>query len=152
MPTPDITTTIAARRTSGRVICALVPQLARATTRVHADQAASSLGLRALGEGWLEVSERDALRIAAGVLAHDLASHAALMPVGEAETLVDELLTLVPEPFICFTNGDWAEVFGAESAQQSGFSFDPLTEAALDAGIVCVGDGVTAVLWVEDED
>ena len=44
------------------------------------------------------------------------------------------------------------EVFGEASPQTNGFSFDPLTESALDAGIVCVGDGVTAVLWVEDED
>ena len=55
----------------------------------------------------------------------------------EAEALVNDLLAMVPEPFTCFTNGDWAEVFGEASPQTNGFSFDPLTESALDAGIVC---------------
>jgi hypothetical protein len=147
-----LTDTIIAKRTSGRVTCALVPQPQWAKSRILADQAVESLGLRALGEGWLEVSESDALRIAAGVLGRDLASNAVIIPSAEAETLVSDLLALVPEPFVCFTNGDWADVFGEESAHANGFSFDPLTDSALDAGIVCVGDGVTAVLWVEDED
>jgi hypothetical protein len=147
-----LTDTIIAKRTSGRVTCALVPQPQWAKARILADQAVESLGLHALGEGWLEVSESDAIRIAAGVLGRDLASNAVIIPAAEAEELVNELLAMVPEPFSCFTNGDWAEVFSDESQHASGFSFDPLTESALDAGIVCVGDGVTAVLWVEDED
>lgn len=147
-----LTETIVARRTSGRVTCALVPHPQWAKARILADQAVASVGLRALGEGWLEISESDALRIAAGVLGRDLASHAVIIPAAEADALVSDLLAMVPEPYTCFTNGDWADVFGEESQQQNGFSFDPLTDSALDAGIVCVGDGVTAVLWVEDED
>ncbi len=147
-----LTDTIIARRTSGRVTCALVPQPQWAKSRMLADQAVESLGLRALGEGWLEVSESDALRIAAGVLGRDLASNAVIIRAADAESLVSDLLAMVPEPFSCFTNGDWADVFGDASQRAHGVSFDPLTESALDAGIVCVGDGVTAVLWVEDED
>ena len=147
-----LTETIVARRTSGRVTCVLVPQPQWAKARILADQAVASVGLRALGEDWLEVSESDALRIAAGVLGCDLATNAVIIPAAEADALVSDLLAMVPEPYTCFTNGDWADVFGEESQQQNGFSFDPLTESALDAGIVCVGDGVTAVLWVEDED
>ncbi len=151
MPT-KITAKITERRPSGRVTCELVTQPEWAKARILADRAVESVGLRPLGEGWHEVSERDAVLIATGVLGRVLGSHAVVIPRAEAEALVDELLTLVPEPFTCFTNGDWADVFGEEAAQKSGFSFDPLTDAALDAGIVCVGDGVTAVLWVEDED
>jgi len=147
-----LTEQIIARRTSGRVTCVLVPQPQWAKSRILADQAVESVGLRALGEGWLEVSESDALRIAAGVLKRDLGSNAVIVPAAEADELVNELLAMVPEPFSCFTNGDWADVFGEDAQQQDGFSFDPLTDSALDAGIVCVGDGVTAVLWVEDED
>ncbi|WP_373059381.1 hypothetical protein [Gemmatimonas sp.] len=143
---------IIARRTSGRVTCVLVPQPQWAKSRLLADQAVESVGLRALGEGWLEVSESDALRIAAGVLGRDLGSNAVIVPAAEADGLVNELLAMVPEPFTCYTNGDWADVFGEDAQQQDGFSFDPLTDSALDAGIVCVGDGMTAVLWVEDED
>jgi hypothetical protein len=147
-----LTDTIIARRTRGRVTCALVPQPQWAKPRLLADEAVKSLGLGALGEGWQEVSESDALRIAAGVLGRDLATNAVIIPAADAEALVNDLLAMVPEPFSCYTNGDWAEVFGEESPHTNGFSFDPLTESALDAGIVCVGDGVTAVLWVEDED
>ena len=131
-----LTDTIIARRTSGRVTCALVPQPQWAKARILADQAVEGLGMRALGDGWLEVSESDALRIAAGVLGRDLGSNAVIIPATEADALVS----------------DWADVFGEAPPHANGFSFDPLTESALDAGIVCVGDGVTAVLWVEDED
>lgn len=151
-PSFMLTDTIIARRTSGRVTCALVPHPQWAKSRMLADQAVEGLGLRALGDGWLEVSESDALRIAAGVLGRDLGSNAVIIPAAEADALVNDLLAMVPEPFTCFTNGDWADVFGEASPPSNGFSFDPLTESALDAGIVCVGDGVTAVLWVEDED
>jgi len=147
-----LTEQIIARRTIGRVTCVLVPQPQWAKSRILADQAVESVGLRALGEGWLEVSESDALRIAAGVLGRDLGSNAVIVPAAEADELVNELLAMVPEPFTCFTNGDWADVFGEDAQQQEGFSFDPLTDSALDAGIVCVGDGVTAGLGVEDED
>jgi hypothetical protein len=147
-----LTDIIIARRTSGRVTCALVAQPQWAKARILADQAVEGLGLRALGDGWLEVSESDAVRIAAGVLGRDLGSDAVIIPASEAEALVNDLMAMVPEPFSCFTNGDWADVFGEAPPHANGFSFDPLTESALDAGIVCVGDGVTAVLWVEDED
>ena len=147
-----LTEQIIARRTSGRVTCVLVAQPQWAKARVLADHAVESVGLRTLGEGWLEVSESDALRIAAGVLGRDLATQAVIIPAADADALVGDLLAMVPEPLTCFTNGDWADVFGEDAQQQNGFSFDPLTDAALDAGIVCVGDGVTAVLWVEDED
>ncbi|WP_411281905.1 hypothetical protein [Gemmatimonas sp.] len=147
-----LTDQIIARRTSGRVTCVLVAQPQWAKSRLLADQAVESVGFRALGDGWLEVSESDARRIGAGVLGRDLATNAVIIPALEADDLVGELLAMVPEPFTCFTNGDWADVFGDDAPQHDGFSFDPLTDSALDAGIVCVGDGVTAVLWVEDEE
>jgi hypothetical protein len=55
----------------------------------------------------------------------------------------------------CFTNGEWAEAFGDDAASLEpleSVGFDPISDATLDAGIVCVGEGVTVLLWVEDED
>jgi len=149
---------IRARRSSGRVSCALLPHPSAASATALADLAVQHLGLRALGDAWLEISERDAECIATGVLHRDLAHSAEIMPLAEAAELAGSLLALVEPPMRCFTNGDWAEAFGddlespepLESLESVGF--DPISEATLDAGVVCVGEGVTVVLWVEDED
>ena len=111
--------------------------------------------MRPLGEGWLEISESDAERIATGVLHRDLAYGAELIPLAEAEELASALIALVPLPMTCFTNGDWVDAFDAdrdsgESLESVGF--DPISDATLDAGIVCVSEEVTLLLWVEDED
>lgn len=146
---------ILARRTAGRVSCALVPHAKGAAPTDLADLAVQSVALRPLGEAWQEISENDAELIATGVLHRDLAYGTEIMPLAEAGDLASALLALVPPPMQCFTNGDWAEAFGDDlesSELLESVGFDPISDATLDAGIVCVGDGVTVVLWVEDED
>lgn len=147
--------TIRSRRTAGRVSCALVPHPVNLAPTDAADRAVQGAGLRPLGEGWLEIRESDAERIATGVLHRDLAYGAELIPLAEAEELASALIALVPLPMTCFTNGDWADAFDAdrdsgESLESVGF--DPISDATLDAGIVCVSEEVTLLLWVEDED
>jgi hypothetical protein len=143
---------IQGRRAAGRVSCALLPHANVASARDLADLAVQAVGLRPLGEHWLEVSESDAEAIAIRLLQRDLASQVEIMPLAEATALATGLLLLVPPPFACFTNGDWADAFRDESDTGEGFSFDPISDATLDAGIVCVGDGCTAIFWVEDEE
>lgn len=149
---------ILARRTAGRVSCALVSHAKAAGPAAPtdlADLAVQSVALRPLGDAWQEISENDAELIATGVLHRDLAHGAEIMPLAEATDLASSLLALVPQPMHCFTNGDWAEAFGDDLESPElleSVGFDPISDATLDAGIVCVGDGVTVLLWVEDED
>jgi hypothetical protein len=146
---------IRARRNAGRVSCALLKHTNDASATALADRAVQQVGLRALGEGWLEISESDAEAIATGVLHRDLAHGAEMMPLPAAAELAGELLALVTPPVRCFTNGEWAEAFGDDAASLEpleSVGFDPISDATLDAGIVCVGEGVTVLLWVEDED
>ena len=139
-------------RTSGRVSCVLLPHAGAASATDLADLAVQSVGLRALEDAWLEISESDAESIATGILHRDLAYHTEIMPLALAAELASELLSQVPQPMTCFTNGDWAEAFSENLESLDSVGFDPISDAALDAGIICVGDGVTALLWVEDED
>lgn len=146
---------ILARRTAGRVSCALVSHAKAAAPTDLADLAVQSVALRPLGDAWQEISENDAELIATGVLHRDLAHGAEIMPLDEASEFASSLLALVPQPMHCFTNGDWAEAFGDDLESPElleSVGFDPISDATIDAGIVCVGDGVTVVLWVEDED
>lgn len=146
---------ILARRTVGRVSCVIVPHAKSAAPTDLADLAVQSVALRPLGEAWQEISENDAELIATGVLHRDLAHGVEIMPLAEAGELASNLLALVPQPMHCFTNGDWAEAFGDDLESPElleSVGFDPISDATLDAGIVCVGEGATLVLWVEDED
>ena len=143
---------VLARRTAGRVSCALVSSDTATSPTTAADLAVQGAGLRPLGDGWLEVSERDAESIAAGVLHRDLAYGAEIVPLEEARELASALLALVPQPMTCFTNGEWADAFGDDLEPPDSVGFDPISDATLDAGIVCVGEGATLLLWVEDDD
>ncbi|MBK9977321.1 MAG: hypothetical protein IPP20_05225 [Gemmatimonadetes bacterium] len=145
-------TDIRERRNVGRVSCALIPHTLSESAMDLADRAVQSVGLRALEDAWLEISESDAESIATGILHRDLAYHTEIMPLALAAELASELLSQVPQPMTCFTNGDWAEAFSENLESLDSVGFDPISDAALDAGIICVGDGVTALLWVEDED
>jgi hypothetical protein len=149
----SVVESILRQRISGRISCQLVSHGEGDGALALADRAVESVGLRPLGEGWLEISEADAEAVATGVLHRDLAYHAEVMPLAAARDLASELIALVPPPMRCFTNGDWADAFGdGEDEPHDGVSFDPISDASFDAGVICVGDGVTAVLWVEDED
>ncbi|MBK8060742.1 MAG: hypothetical protein IPK33_23465 [Gemmatimonadetes bacterium] len=133
-------------RTSGRVSCVLLPHAGAASATDLADLAVQSVGLRALGDAWLEISESDAESIATGILHRDLAYHTEIMALALAAEAGERAVVTVPQPLTCFTNGDWAEAFSGELGSLDSVGFDPISDAALDAGIICVGDGVTALL------
>ncbi|MEP7096386.1 MAG: hypothetical protein ABI748_01880, partial [Dokdonella sp.] len=118
-----------------------------------ADRVATTHNFQPLGDGWLEISAYDARIVAAAVLQRDLAHDAEIMSRAEATELAEAFLDLAPEPHVYFTNGSWADLFDEENKSSSdSVSFDPISNATFDAGVICVGDGVTAILWVEDED
>ncbi|MEP6763828.1 MAG: hypothetical protein ABJB66_05915 [Gemmatimonadaceae bacterium] len=141
------------RRDAGNTTCATLPTVDREDYRAKADRIATVHHLQPLGEAWLEISGYDAHMIAAAVLHRDLAHQSEIMSHAEAVELAEAFFDLAPEPHVCFTNGAWADLFDEENESVSdSVSFDPISNATFDAGVICVGDGVTAILWVEDED
>ena len=63
---------------------------------------------------------------------------------------------VVPEPHTYFTNGDWTTSSDPASDSTHPLAtlegWDPISDATYDSGVVCVGEGSAAVLWVEEED
>ena len=117
-----------------------------------ADQAVQAHGFRTLGDAWLEISAHDAHAIATSLLHRDLAYGEEIMPLADATELATAFLDLAPEPHTYFTNGEWIGALEDDGSLGTTIGWDPISDATFDAGIVCVGDGMTAVLWVEDED
>ena len=139
-------------RTSGRVSCVLLPHAGAASATDLADLAVQNAGRDRLRVALADLEPGVSERSQANALHRDLAYHTEIMPLALAAELASELLSQVPQPMTCFTNGDWAEAFSENLESLDSVGFDPISDAALDAGIICVGDGVTALLWVEDED
>lgn len=148
----NVTSRISQRRTAGRTTCATIAIERRGADYTIADRAVETHGFRPLGDAWLEISARDAHTIATSLLHRDLAYGEAVMPLAEASELATAFLDLAPEPLAYFTNGEWAGSLQDDGSLGTTVGWDPVSDSTFDAGIVCVGDGVTAILWVEDED
>lgn len=148
----DVTARVRDRRNVGRITCAESAFTERETAQHTADRVAEAHGLRGIGEAWLEISGHQAQTIATFVLHRDLASGEQIMALAEATDLATAFLDLAPEPHRYFTNGEWDELLATDGSQPDGVGFDPISDAAFDAGVICVGEGVAAILWVEDDE
>jgi hypothetical protein len=154
----SVTDEIVQRRTAGRTTCAT--QDAHATGRAMADLVVQVHDFRGLGDGWSMISGADALAIVTTLLHRDLASNTELMSLAQASDLATRFFDLVPEPHTYFTNGDWTTssdpTLDATSASTHPLAtlegWDPISDATYDSGVVCVGEGSAAVLWVEEAD
>lgn len=138
-------------RRVGHVTCAIMELPRHNTGREAADRVVQAHGLRGIASEWDEVSATDALAISAALLHRDLAYGSELIPLHTATDLVTQFFDQVPEPHTYFTNGEWS-IAPDDSRPASLSSFSPISEATLDAGVVCLGDGRAALLWVQDED
>ncbi len=68
------------------------------------------------------------------------------MPLEIAVDLATRFFYLVPKPHTYFTNGDWS--LDAEASSRATLSaFSPISDATLDSGVVCLGDGRAALYW-----
>lgn len=140
------------RRTAGRTTCATMAINESGSATSIADAVVQTHGFRGLGTGWLAISATDAHAIATSLLHRDLAHRSEIMPLDVASELATQFFDLAPEPHSYFTNGDWEIAPDADRTPATLIGWDPISASSFDAGIVCVGDGVAAVLWVEDDD
>lgn len=147
---------IVQQRTAGRTICAIQNDNVVGKGREIADRVVQAHDLRGLGDGWSMISGADAHAIVTTLLHRDLASNTELMSLAKASDLATRFFDLVPEPHTYFTNGDWTTSSDARSDPTHPLAtlegWDPISDATYDSGVVCVGEGSAAVLWVEEED
>jgi len=140
-----------ALRDVGKTTCATVEVRQLVSGPRGADVVAQAHGFRSIASAWDEISAADAHAIVATLLHRDLAYGQVIMPFDKAADLATQLFDLVPEPHTYFTNGEWARSAG-DSDPAELRSFNPISDATLDSGVVCLGDGRAALFWVEDED
>ena len=108
------------------------------------EEVSAIAGLRGDPEAFREISQADAIEIAALILHEDLAYRIELMPPGDAKALATEFIAQFTAPARYFTNGEFVG--------RSLSAFEPITEATLDTGIIVLGSSSAGILWVEDED
>ena len=138
---------ICASRNCGVVRCGLslssttVPELAR------------EFGLRDDLSSYKEIDEETARRLVRLILHQDMAYHSDVMPAARAAELADRFLGQFAAGARFFTNGNFYEERKKISdSAWSGPSWNPVTEATFDTGLLVLATGWHGCLWIEDED
>lgn len=143
-----VTEEILAARTWGVVRCGLSSQPAPTVSEL-----AREFGLRDAQECYKEICEPDALRLVRRVLHRDLAYDAEIMPEARAAELGERFLAQFGAGARFFTNGTFYEERRRLSRSVwSGPSWEPVTEATFDTGVLVIGPKGAGCVWVEDED
>mgnify|MGYP003449637047 FL=1 len=107
-------------------------------------------GLSSQQPALLRVSESLALQIARSILHKDIAYHTEIMPLARAGELARKFLASFQSPPVdCFSNGSFTH---HDDGSVTLSSWNPLTKATFDTGIIVVDAGHVGCLWVEDED
>lgn len=138
-------------RDAGHTTCTIVDLPGHEAGPSAADHVVQTHGFRGIAADWEEISATDAHAIVATLLHRDLAYGQEIMPLETAADLATQLFDLVSEPHTYFTNGGWS-VNPETSVPATLSGFNPISEATLDSGVVCVGDGRALLFWVQDEE
>lgn len=139
-------------REPGHTTCAVVDLHAREAGPSAVDRVVQAHGFRGITTEWLEISAADAHAIVTTLLHRDLAYNEEIMPIESASDLATRFFDLAPEPHSFFTNGEWSRSADAENSPATLHAFDPISDATLDSGVVCLGDGQAALLWIQDDE
>jgi hypothetical protein len=105
----------------------------------------SQFGYFGLGVRWKEVNQEDAQKILSFIMTKDLAYSVPLMSLEEAENIIVKLFQIFPGHCKFFTNASFRN-------NGFGISWDSITKATFDTGIIVVNDRRIGILWVQDED
>jgi|HigsolmetaAR201D_1030396.scaffolds.fasta_scaffold05994_6 hypothetical protein len=99
--------------------------------------------------GLREVQRVEARTIVASLLHRDMAYKAEIMSTEEAESLADRFLEQFPSDKTRFLTN-----LGRSKDQGLDFdtSWNPLTSATFDAGVICISERIAGCFWAEDED
>ena len=100
-----------------------------------------------------EIGEDDGRKLVHTLLHRDLAYNAELMSAAQAEELGNRFLGQFGPGTRYFTNGTWHTLSTIRSDGAAAVtSWDPVTSATFDMGILAIGPERSGCMWVEDED
>jgi len=112
----------------------------------HFDVVATRLGLRPLGEDWVEVNAHRAQRFLVALLRAGLAYGEPRMPEAEAERAADAFVRS------CGTEGTRFATNASDVPGGRWFAWSSATDQTFDAGVAILGPTSSACYWVADED
>jgi hypothetical protein len=138
---------IIAARDCGVVHCGLS---GRASPSVS--ELAAEFGLASEPACYREIDADSARRLVRLVLNQDMAYNANIIPRDRAVELADRFLAQFGTDDVrYYTNGAFHETRGPKLGAPSA-SWNPVTTATFDTGVLVIGPRCSGCLWVEDED
>ncbi|HZZ81118.1 MAG TPA: hypothetical protein VFE62_21630 [Gemmataceae bacterium] len=133
---------ILARRNCGSVHCGI-------SSKAHPALAdlAREFGLADDPALYRQIDSAAARRLLERILHQDLAYDSEVMPIDEASDLAGRFMAYFETvDTLYYTNGTFHEL------QRNGTSWNPVTEATFDTGVLAISAERAGCLWVEDED
>jgi hypothetical protein len=145
----EVAQDIIAARACGVVRCGL-------SARVRLpkiSELAGEFGLNDEPSFYEEIDKVAARQLILRVLHRDMAYNAEVMTEPRAAELADQFLAQFGPDTRYFTNGSWhlPPVIRPDGVV-CGPSWDPVTAATFDTGVLAIGSAQSGCLWVEDED
>ena len=114
---------------------------------------AREFGLRDEPRFYKEIDESAARNLIRSVLHRDLAYSAEIMPEARAAELAQRFLAQFGPGTRYWSNGSWhLAPVTLPNGVVHGASWDAVTAATFDTGVLAIGPGRSGCLWVEDED
>lgn len=142
-----VVTAIQSERDCGVVHCGV-----SATPTPALTDLAFEFGLAVNLAYYKQIDAAAARRLAILILNQDMAYNAEIMPMARATELADWFLAQFGNDNVrCYTNGTFHEDHGSKLTW-SGVSWDDVTAATFDTGVLVIGPRLSGCLWVEDED
>src|SRR5262249_2284587 len=121
--------------------------------RVLIDAFVASLGFSGLGQGWEEINRDQAESILRLILHKDLAYRMPITPLEKATSLAGRFLALFSRSARWFTNGTYhLAPVRTPNGGSAGPSWNPISQATFDTGVVCIDESRIGIMWVQDED
>ena len=144
----DVVNDIIAARVFGAVRCGL-----SSLRSPDVSELAREFGLRDDASCYKEIDEAAARHLITSVLQRDLAYNAEVMPESTAAELTDRFMAQFGPGTRFFSNGNWhlPPVVRPDGVVH-GASWDAVTSATFDTGVLAIGPQCSGCLWVEDED
>jgi hypothetical protein len=144
-----VTEDIIAARDCGVVRCGLSAQLKPPTIQ----ELAREFGLTDEPSFYKEIDQAAARHLIRLVLHRDMAYNAEVMPENRAAELADQFLAQFGPGTRYFSNGSWhLPPLVRGDGVVCGPSWDPVTPATFDTGVLAIGRERSGCFWIEDED
>ena len=120
----------------------------------HPDDAATSFGLKPIGDAWRQVDRATAKMILNILLKEDMAYSWERLPDPITRKEADQFVSNFSEAAKFFTNGTWEAIPRESEDWRVGYGpqWHPATDATFDGGVLALDAESSGLLWLEDED